>query len=125
MVLNASPGHGGRQDRRAETLPVSNKGTTSGPVVFIGVNPSGRHGSIDQARPGARYLTRAPENRHRPKAAMTSSPEFDREFLTGPGAAGPAMRSAADADEAIEAAAVEFQTDIKKLIAVRRWAVAS
>jgi hypothetical protein len=32
---------------------------------------------------------------------------------------------AADADEAIRAAAVEFKTDIKKLIAVRRWKVAS
>lgn len=31
---------------------------------------------------------------------------------------------ASTADEAIEAAAVEFRTDIKKLIAVRRWAVA-
>jgi hypothetical protein len=32
---------------------------------------------------------------------------------------------AASADAAIEAAAVEFKTDIKKLIAVRRWKVAS
>jgi hypothetical protein len=31
---------------------------------------------------------------------------------------------AADADEAIAAAAVEFRTDIRKLIAVRRSAVA-
>jgi hypothetical protein len=31
---------------------------------------------------------------------------------------------ASTADEAIEAAAVEFKTDIRKLIAVRRWAVA-
>jgi hypothetical protein len=31
---------------------------------------------------------------------------------------------AADADEAIEAAAVEFRTDIKKLIAVRRYEIA-
>jgi hypothetical protein len=31
---------------------------------------------------------------------------------------------AADADEAITAASVEFRADIKKLIAVRRWAVA-
>jgi hypothetical protein len=32
---------------------------------------------------------------------------------------------AADADEAIEAAAVEFRTDVKKLIAVRRYEIAS
>jgi hypothetical protein len=32
---------------------------------------------------------------------------------------------AGDADEAIEAAAIEFRTDAWKLIAVRRWAVAS
>jgi hypothetical protein len=31
---------------------------------------------------------------------------------------------AADADEAIEAAAEEFRTDVRKLIAVRRWEVA-
>jgi hypothetical protein len=31
---------------------------------------------------------------------------------------------ASDADEAIEAAAVEFGTDVRKLIAVRRWMVA-
>jgi hypothetical protein len=31
---------------------------------------------------------------------------------------------AADAEEAITAASVEFRADIKKLIAVRRWAVA-
>lgn len=31
---------------------------------------------------------------------------------------------AADADEAIQAAAAEFQTDIKKLIAVRRYDIA-
>jgi hypothetical protein len=31
---------------------------------------------------------------------------------------------AADAEEAIEAAAIEFRADIRKLIAVSRWAVA-
>jgi hypothetical protein len=33
--------------------------------------------------------------------------------------------AASDADEAIEAAAADLRTDIKMLIAVRRWAVAS
>jgi hypothetical protein len=33
--------------------------------------------------------------------------------------------AAADATEAIEAAAVEFRTDFRKLIAVRRWVVVS
>jgi hypothetical protein len=36
-----------------------------------------------------------------------------------------AQVAASDADEAIEAAAADFRTDIKMLIAVRRWAVAS
>jgi len=43
--------------------------------------------------------------------------------LPGPRWAGQVI--AADADEAIEAASVEFRTDIKKLIAVRRWKVTS